>query len=75
MRLGQKRQIVEENLRLSENEMVAEIVAIGDELCSGQRLDTNSQWLSLRLGELGILEAVQGLGAERRQQRRETRRW
>ena len=34
--------------------MNAEIVAIGDELTSGQRLDTNSQWLSQRLGELGI---------------------
>ncbi len=32
----------------------AEILAIGDELTSGQRLDTNSQWLSWRLGELGI---------------------
>ena len=30
------------------------LVAIGDELTSGQRLDTNSQWLSQRLGELGI---------------------
>ena len=34
--------------------MHAEIIAIGDELTSGQRLDTNSQWLSQRLGELGI---------------------
>src|SRR6476620_1148057 len=34
--------------------MRAEIIAIGDELTSGQRLDTNSQWLSERLGELGI---------------------
>ncbi len=32
----------------------AEVLSIGDELTSGQRLDTNSQWLSLRLGELGI---------------------
>jgi len=32
----------------------AEVISIGDELTSGQRLDTNSQWLSLRLGELGI---------------------
>ncbi len=31
-----------------------EIVAIGDELTSGQRLDTNSQWLSQQLGELGV---------------------
>ncbi|MCA9147037.1 MAG: CinA family nicotinamide mononucleotide deamidase-related protein [Planctomycetaceae bacterium] len=34
--------------------MHAEIIAIGDELTSGERLDTNSQWLSQRLGELGI---------------------
>ena len=34
--------------------MIAEVIAIGDELTSGQRLDTNSQWLSERLGELGI---------------------
>lgn len=34
--------------------MHAEIISIGDELTSGQRLDTNSQWLSQQLGELGI---------------------
>jgi nicotinamide-nucleotide amidase len=34
--------------------MRAEIVAIGDELTSGQILDTNTQWLSQRLQELGI---------------------
>ena len=34
--------------------IVAEIIAIGDELTSGQRLDTNSQWLSQLLGDLGI---------------------
>lgn len=34
--------------------MRAEIIAIGDELTSGQRLDTNSQWLSERLGEIGV---------------------
>ena len=34
--------------------MRAEVISIGDELTSGQRLDTNSQWLSLRLGELGV---------------------
>jgi competence/damage-inducible protein CinA-like protein len=32
----------------------AEVISIGDELTSGQRLDTNSQWLSERLGEIGI---------------------
>ena len=34
--------------------MYAEIIAIGDELTSGQRLDTNTQWLSQRLAENGI---------------------
>ena len=34
--------------------MHAEIIAIGDEITSGQSLDTNSQWLSQRLEELGI---------------------
>ncbi|HEV2971974.1 MAG TPA: molybdopterin-binding protein [Pirellulales bacterium] len=34
--------------------MLAEVISIGDELTSGQRLDTNSQWLSERLGELGL---------------------
>ncbi|MCI0334979.1 MAG: CinA family nicotinamide mononucleotide deamidase-related protein [Planctomycetes bacterium] len=37
--------------------MRAEIIAIGDELTSGQRLDTNTQWLSERLGELGVTVA------------------
>jgi nicotinamide-nucleotide amidase len=32
----------------------AEVISIGDELTSGNRLDTNSQWLSQRLGDLGI---------------------
>lgn len=35
--------------------MIGEIISIGDELTSGQRLDTNSQWLAERLGDLGIL--------------------
>ena len=34
--------------------MKAEIIAVGDELTSGQRLDTNSQWISEQLGFLGI---------------------
>lgn len=34
--------------------MQAEVIAIGDELTSGQRLDTNTQWLSRRLTDLGI---------------------
>jgi len=32
----------------------AEVISIGDEMTSGARLDTNSQWLCQRLGELGI---------------------
>lgn len=32
----------------------AEVIAIGDELTTGVRLDTNTQWLSQRLGELGV---------------------
>ncbi len=34
--------------------MIAEIIAIGSELTTGAKLDTNSQWLSLELGVLGI---------------------
>ena len=34
--------------------MRAEVISIGDELTSGQSLDTNSQWLSERLGEVGV---------------------
>src|SRR5947209_7896033 len=34
--------------------MRAEIISIGSELTSGQNLDTNSQWLSRRLAEMGI---------------------
>lgn len=34
--------------------MNAEVISIGDELTSGQRLDTNSQWLSQQLLDLGI---------------------
>ncbi|GAB5404257.1 MAG: molybdopterin-binding protein [Aureliella sp.] len=34
--------------------MEAEVISIGDELTSGQRLDTNSQWLSRELAELGV---------------------
>ena len=34
--------------------MHAEVISIGDEITSGQLLDTNSQWLSLRLEELGV---------------------
>jgi nicotinamide-nucleotide amidase len=34
--------------------MKAEIISIGSELTSGQNLDTNCQWLSKRLAEIGI---------------------
>lgn len=34
--------------------MKTEILSIGSELTSGQNLDTNSQWLSRRLAEVGI---------------------
>lgn len=35
----------------------AEIISIGDELTSGQRLDTNSQWISEQLGNVGVKTA------------------
>ena len=34
--------------------LIAEVISIGDEMTSGDRLDTNSQWLSRELGALGI---------------------
>lgn len=34
--------------------MKVEIVSIGTELTSGQNLDTNAQWLSRRLAEIGV---------------------
>ena len=34
--------------------MKAEIISIGSEFTSGQNLDTNSQWLSRKLAEIGI---------------------
>lgn len=34
--------------------MKAEILSIGSEITSGQNLDTNSQWLSRQLAEIGI---------------------
>jgi nicotinamide-nucleotide amidase len=34
--------------------MHAEVLAIGDELTSGQRLDTNSRWMAAELGAIGI---------------------
>jgi nicotinamide-nucleotide amidase len=38
--------------------MRTEIIAIGSELVSGQSLDSNSQWLSRELSELGIAVAL-----------------
>ena len=38
----------------AEHNMHAEIVSIGTELTTGAKLDTNSQWLSLELAEIGI---------------------
>jgi nicotinamide-nucleotide amidase len=34
--------------------MRAELISIGTEITSGQNLDTNTQWLSLRLSEIGV---------------------
>jgi len=34
--------------------MQCEIISVGSELTSGQNLDTNTQWLSQRLAEIGI---------------------
>ncbi|MFM8282590.1 MAG: molybdopterin-binding protein [Planctomycetaceae bacterium] len=34
--------------------MRANVIAIGDELTTGQRLDTNSQWIARELGVLGL---------------------
>src|ERR1700688_3419815 len=34
--------------------MKCEVISIGSELTSGQNLDTNSQWLSRRLAEIGV---------------------
>lgn len=34
--------------------LICEIISIGDEMTSGARLDTNAQWLSRRVGELGV---------------------
>src|ERR1700756_947633 len=34
--------------------MKTEIISIGTELTTGQNLDTNGQWLSQRLAEIGI---------------------
>lgn len=36
---------------------IAAVLAIGDELVLGEKLDTNSKWLADRLGEIGLLVA------------------
>jgi nicotinamide-nucleotide amidase len=38
--------------------MTVEIISIGTELTSGQNLDTNCQWLSRRLAEIGVPVAL-----------------
>src|SRR5438093_3761871 len=43
-----------DRIRILADNMKAEIISIGSELTSGQSLDTNSQWLSRRLAEIGI---------------------
>lgn len=40
---------------MTNSQLTAEVVSIGDEMTSGARLDTNAQWLSQRLGDLGVL--------------------
>src|SRR4029079_17239715 len=44
--------------------MRAEIISIGDELTTGQRLDTNSQWLAERLLEIGVPVAFHTTGGD-----------
>ncbi len=39
---------------MMQTETVAEVISIGDEMTTGQRLDTNSQWLSQQLEDMGI---------------------
>lgn len=36
------------------NEIFAEIITIGDEILYGQIVDTNSQWMSAKLDEIGV---------------------
>ena len=36
------------------HKLTAEVVSIGDEMTNGARLDTNAQWLSQRLEDLGV---------------------
>lgn len=48
---GAKRRFLRES---EERTLIAEIIAIGSELTTGAKLDTNSQWLSWQLAEIGI---------------------
>lgn len=41
-------------IEIPSRHQIAEIISIGDEMTSGARLDTNAQWISRRVGELGI---------------------
>ncbi|MEM8670788.1 MAG: molybdopterin-binding protein [Planctomycetota bacterium] len=41
-------------LPTSKPQLIGEVVSIGDEMISGARVDTNTAWLSRRLGELGV---------------------
>ena len=46
-----------DNMELGTNSctnFTAEVIAIGDEITSGQRLDTNSQWIGGQLEQLGV---------------------
>ena len=38
----------------SMQQLRAEVISIGDEMTTGQRLDTNGQWISQRLCDLGV---------------------
>lgn len=39
----------------AKSSLIAEVISIGDELTSGNRLDTNSQWISRHLSDLGVV--------------------
>ena len=39
---------------MTQTTKLAEVIAVGDEMTSGQRLDTNTQWLAQQLNDLGI---------------------
>ena len=39
---------------MTQTTKLAEVIAVGDEMTSGQRLDTNTQWLAQQLNDLGV---------------------